>query len=152
MTSPTFRQDHDEVGVNLFQKPQTTTVNKNNKSAHQSCDLPVTAPVDGTPASNSLKFRKHIGTFEGGTPQEFVDVSNAIREIWKRSNLTATEERLNVISNLILGDDLDALVTAVESERAFEGAETELVDWMLQHFTFFRTVPWQGRSAACSMP
>ena len=116
MTRPTISKRGDENGVSLFIDPVVSSVDKNDKSAHQQYDLPIRSgpPVEG---GSNLKFRKHIKTFEGGTPHEFVNVWQAIREIWKRSNLEAADERLNVISNLILGDDLDTLMTAIKEER-----------------------------------
>ena len=126
MSRPTFSENGNEEKASLFLERNVTPIDTTDKSTYVTYDLPTKA---GPITAGILKFKKNVRTFEGGTPQEFVDVIQAIREIWKRSSLGGAEDRLNIITTLILGEDFDTVSVALETDLAEEqedNAEAEL--------------------------
>ena len=83
----------------------------------------------GNRSTNTPTYKKHIRTFENGSPQEFVVVRQAIEEVWRQNSVTAALDRENTIRMLLKGDSY-TMYEAHRSEAIADGTPltVEIVD------------------------
>ena len=51
----------------------------------------------GTTSTSAPSYKKKIKVFESGSPREYVDVLEAIEEIWKQNGVTRATEQVNTV-------------------------------------------------------
>jgi hypothetical protein len=66
----------------------------------------------GTPS-----YKKSIKTFEEGTPQEWMDVLNGLKEIWKQNSVNGPTDRAATVAAILKGDSITAFDAAMEDAR-----------------------------------
>ena len=116
MKTATFSSKMAEYEISLHLIPAKIADDKHNKTQYVTLELPTKR---GATASGETiaKYRKSIRTFEDGSPQEFVDVSQAFAEVWRQSSIDLPQDRMNILRMVFLGSAFDTLYTAVAESQ-----------------------------------
>ena len=72
----------------------------------------------GTTSSSAPSYKKRIKIFECGTPKEYVDVRQAIEEIWRQNGVTRATDQVNTVRMLIRGDSFTLFESAITDATA----------------------------------
>ena len=82
-------------------------------------------------------YKKHVETFEEGTPQEWMDVLTGLREIWKQNSVKEPTDRAATVAAILKGDSRTAFDAAMEEIRVNPNHEDteghEVLDMTLEH-------------------
>ena len=71
----------------------------------------------GATATNASKYKKLIRKFEEGSPQQWIDVLNDVKEIWTQNKVDQPRDRSAIIRTILQG----------ESRSCYDGALKDLV-------------------------
>ena len=71
----------------------------------------------GATATNASKYKKFIRKFEEGSPQQWIDVLNDVKEIWTQNKVDQPRDRSAIIRTILQG----------ESRSCYDGALKDLV-------------------------
>jgi hypothetical protein len=66
----------------------------------------------GTPS-----YKKHMRTFDEGTPQEWMESLAGLREIWQQNTVNGAHDRAATVAAVLKGDSRIAFETAMEDAR-----------------------------------
>ena len=95
----TFQQKTDmNVAIKLI--PEVPPEKEEDKSKFITIELKCQAGG----RANSPTYKKHIRTFENGTPQEYVAVRLAMEEVWRQNSVQEAADKENTIRMLLLGE------------------------------------------------
>jgi hypothetical protein len=83
------------------------------KTKYISFDLKVRT---GAGAGTS-SYKKHMRTFEEGSPQEWMDTIMGFKEVWKQNAVNGASDRAATVGAILKGDSLSAFETALEDAR-----------------------------------
>jgi hypothetical protein len=108
---------------------------KKEESDYVTFTLKVRAGQRGTSAPS---YKMKVAKFEDGTPTEWIEVINALEEIWKQNSLTTASDRQASVNTVLREDALTAFEASIDEdlepeEDAAEGAPanqltTEMID------------------------
>ena len=85
----------------------------------------------GALPENSQKYKKKFKIFEEGSPQEYVDVREAIAEIWRQNSIVNAEDRISIVKMLIQGESLMAFNESLAEQRTVNRTQIPLVPQMV---------------------
>ena len=72
----------------------------------------------GSAAASTSTHKKSVKLFEEGTPQDWIDVLDAIHEIWEQNNITSASNRSAIIRTILKGESKACYDVAVEDNIA----------------------------------
>jgi hypothetical protein len=82
----------------------------------------------GTPT-----YRKSIRTFDGGDPQQWMEVITGLKEIWAQNSITVPMDMSNTAVAILKGDSLTSYEAAMEDNRTDPDDESLMVPMTEQH-------------------
>ena len=82
----------------------------------------------GATAASAVSYKKHIRLFEGGTPQEFVEVYRAIEEVWTQNNITTPADKINIVKMVVKGESFTTFEESITVQRGEGDLTNEMVD------------------------
>jgi hypothetical protein len=83
------------------------------KTTYITFDLKVRAGTGvGTPS-----YKKHMWTFDEGTPQEWMELLSGLREIWQQNTVNGAHNRAATVVAVLKGDSRIAFEAAMEDAR-----------------------------------
>ena len=91
----------NDLNVALKLTPEVPAEEEKDKSKFITIELKSQAGARGSAA---LTYKKHIRTFENGTPAEFITLRLALEEVWRQNAVTSALDRENTVRMLILGE------------------------------------------------
>ena len=71
----------------------------------------------GAPAT-SATYKKHVKTFEEGSPQDWIRLLKDLDEIWNQNSVNGPSDKTATIRSLVKGESLTAFEAALEEARA----------------------------------
>jgi hypothetical protein len=86
---------------------------KKEESDYVMFTLKVRAGQTGTSAPS---YKMKVTKFEDGTPTEWIDVMNALEEIWKQNSLTTASDRQASVKTIIREDALTAFEASIDED------------------------------------
>jgi hypothetical protein len=93
--------------------PERLELDKKDKTTFITFDLKVCAGTGaGTPS-----YKKHIRTFDKGTPQEWMESLNGLREIWQQNSVNGAHDCAVTVAAVLKGDSRIAFEAAIEDAR-----------------------------------
>ena len=104
---------------------ETPVEDEKNKARFITIELKCRA---GATSASAVSYKKHIRLFEVGSPQEFVDVSRAIEEVWTQNNITAPADKVNIVRMVVKGESF----TTFEDSISIQQGEGDLTNEMVE--------------------
>jgi hypothetical protein len=93
--------------------PERLELGNKDKTTFITFDLKVRAGTGaGTPS-----YKKHMRTFDEGTPQEWMELLTGLREIWQQSSVNGAHDRAATVAAVLKGDSRIAFEAAIEDAR-----------------------------------
>jgi hypothetical protein len=86
---------------------------KKEESDYVTFTLKVRAVQTGTSAPS---YKTKVAKFEDGTPTEWIDVMNALEEIWKQNSLTTASDRQASVKTILREDALTAFEASINED------------------------------------
>jgi hypothetical protein len=83
--------------------------------------------------STAPSYRMKIAKFEDGTPAEWIDVVNALEEIWKQNSMHLAHDREASIKTILREDALTAFEASIDDSKAPEDADDDAADLELDN-------------------
>jgi hypothetical protein len=94
--------------------PEASDVeDKKEESDYVTFTLKVRAGTGSTAPSYKMKVAK----FEDGTPAEWIDVVNALEEVWKRNSMNLAHDREASIKTILREDALTAFEASIDDSK-----------------------------------
>ena len=82
-------------------------------------------------------YKKHMRTFDEGSPQEWMEVITGLREIWKQNSVNGPTDRAATVAAILKGDSRTAFDSALEEVRVDpdqdDDEEEEPLEMTLEH-------------------
>ena len=123
MAPPFFRKFDDNVSLKLHYPDQ------DDKDAEEDRYITVELKCKaGTTSTSAPSYKKKIKVFESGTPREYVDVREAIEEIWKQNGVTRATDQVNTVRMLVRGDSFTLFESYITEETAPSEANPDGLD------------------------
>jgi hypothetical protein len=92
-----------------------------------------TLTVRAGPGSTAPSYKMKVAKFEDGTPQEWIDMLDALEEIWKQNSMVMATNREASIKTILREDALTAFESSIDDSRAQdEDADEGGLRWNLQ--------------------
>ncbi len=88
-----------------------------NKSKYISIELKARV---GASTSSSSTYKKYVKLFEEGTPQEWIDTLQDIREIWTQNSITGPTDKVSTVRAILKGESLIAFESSLQEARLSE--------------------------------
>ena len=76
----------------------------------------------GTPASAPI-YKKQVRRFDEGSPHQWIQVLESMREIWRQNNVTSPSDRLATFRTILRGESLTAFEAAIQ--EGVDGGDEE---------------------------
>jgi hypothetical protein len=137
---------------------------KEDKKEEESEYVTFTLKVRAGTGSTSPSYKMKVAKFEdGGTPAEWIDVLDALEEIWKHNSMVTATDREASIKTILQEDALTAFQSSIDDSRAqYEDAEDDAEDIVLDNAmidpaltdvskNIFHTERWRSRSFGCDV-
>jgi hypothetical protein len=86
---------------------------KKEESDYVTVTLKVRAGQTGTSA---LSYKMKVAKIEDGTPTEWIEVMNALEEIWKHNSLTTASDRQASVKTILREDALTAFEASIDKD------------------------------------
>ncbi|MGL4349870.1 MAG: hypothetical protein ACRCT2_04705 [Plesiomonas shigelloides] len=67
--------------------------------------------------ANAPTYKRKVARFNGGSPAEWIEVLEALDEIFAQNGLTAPQDRENVVRTILRGDSLTAFESSLQESR-----------------------------------
>jgi hypothetical protein len=67
--------------------------------------------------ANAPTYKRKVARFNGGSPAEWIEVLEALDEIFAQNRLTSAQDRENVIRTILRGDSLTAFESSIQESR-----------------------------------
>jgi hypothetical protein len=84
--------------------------------------------------SMAPSYKMKVAKFEDGTPAEWIDVLDALEEIWKHNSMITATDREASIKTILREDALTAFESSIDDSRAqYEDAEDDASDIVLDN-------------------
>jgi hypothetical protein len=93
--------------------PERSVTDSKDKTTFITFDLKVRAGA-GAGASS---YKKHMRTFDEGTPQEWMESLTGLREIWQQNTVNGAHDRAATVAAVLKGDSRIAFDAAIEDAR-----------------------------------
>jgi hypothetical protein len=68
-------------------------------------------------AASTSSYKKTMRVFELGTPQEWLDLIQDVKEVWRQNSVNGPHDRAGILAALLRGDTLTTFETALEEAR-----------------------------------
>jgi hypothetical protein len=68
-------------------------------------------------AASTSSYKKTMRVFELGTPQEWLDLVQDVKEVWRQNVVNGPHDRAGILAALLKGDTLTTFETALEEAR-----------------------------------
>jgi hypothetical protein len=90
--------------------PDRFEMDSKDNTTYITFDLKVCAGTGvGTPS-----YKKHMRTFDEGTPQEWMELLSGLQEIWQQNTVNSAHDRAAMVANVLKGDSQIAFEAAME--------------------------------------
>lgn len=66
---------------------------------------------------NAPTYKRKVARFNGGSPAEWIEVLEALDEIFAQNKLTSAQDRENIIRTILRGDSLTAFESSIQESR-----------------------------------
>ena len=88
------------------------------KSAVEETDLvEFSLKVRAGSAASAPTYKRKVARFAGGTPAEWIEVLEALEEIFAQNSLTSAEDQENIVKTILRGDSLTAFECSIQESR-----------------------------------
>ena len=67
--------------------------------------------------ANQPTYKRKVARFNGGSPSEWIEVLEALDEIFAQNGLNSPQDRENIVRTILRGDSLTAFESSVEESR-----------------------------------
>ena len=67
--------------------------------------------------SSAPTYKRKVARFAGGTPAEWIEVLEALDEVFAQNSLTSAEDRVNVVRTILRSDSLTAFESSLQEQR-----------------------------------
>ena len=67
--------------------------------------------------TNAPTYKRKVARFNGGSPAEWIEVLEALDEIFAQNRLTSAQDRENIIRTILRGDSLTAFESSIQESR-----------------------------------
>jgi hypothetical protein len=104
---------HQRIQPVLSLVPEPPLKINEDKSKFITFELKVRA---GQPAGNST-YKKYVRVFEEGSPQQWIDLAQDLREIWTQNTINGPSDRTATVRSLLKGETLTAFESALLDAR-----------------------------------
>lgn len=82
----------------------------------------------GATGANASTHKKHIRLFEEGSPQEFIDMLDAVTEIWEQNKITSAPNQSAIVRTILQGESKACHDVAVDDNKAAPGNDVTDAD------------------------
>jgi len=80
-----------------------------------------TLKVRAGSGANAPAYKRKVARFDSGTPAEWIEVLEALEEIFAQNSLNSAEDRDNIIKTVLRGDSLTAYESSVQEQHENPG-------------------------------
>ena len=84
-------------------------------------------------AAGSTKYQKNMRTFEEGTPSEWIEVLQGVREIWKQNGVNGPSDRAATLAAILKGESKTCFDASLDDARINPDDEENPFDLSIEH-------------------
>ena len=109
---------NETTGIKGVLQPCLTLVPPTKKDVSETDIIEFSLQVRaGSAAKNAPTYKRKVARFNGGSPVEWIEVLEALDEIFARNGLTTPQDQENIVRTILRGDSWTAFESSLQESR-----------------------------------